>query len=682
MTDAPATPAVSPNHLIGAWAIVASVASVAIGVAIGPDLVGVVPDPTHLAVLGLLAGAILASGLVAIARTPGASPTVAFLGLVAAAAALTALQTVAPTVTPHTPFAIFLVVGPWRYLLLPVVLHFALELAWHHQQRHWRGMIVGWYALHVALFVATAGGLATGEAPLVNVVDGFFLRQTFEPIGTTLAIGAVVLSLASPNRRKRHRQGVMWTLAALLLGLMPMIVVSLFPELPARLGFPTDAPFATLPLLAFFGLAGILSLPMVNPLKRDMAAHRLAQRLLDNADLPSGLREVAEQLRNTFEAEAVVVRVATPPTEVTLGTPSRERPDGPFVPDAETFDQRRAVVAPIGRSGDPLGEVYLEGRFPGAFGRREQGWLMAFLGPISSAVRVRRREAEREAQLATNAELARELSRQLAHATGLLPELTPDDGRGIPLPVDASEVLQLLSSSTRAIGDESEGVEAVVAETRAHVRAASDAIAHALDGLHALGTQLLTLTRRSDAIAGINDKVSGVAFRTNLLANTAALEASRAGTAGRTFAVLAEEIRRLADGAAEASTAILDETTGLVADTAAIETRLFALRGALTNAIHEAEASEDSARQMGELAGSMESRARGLWPAIEEANTVAARRSARDTHLTETLEQFLAERGAVTTALSAHRDAIDRLSERLERLARVGRSTRPRQTTR
>ena len=57
------------------------------------------------------------------------------------------------------------------------------------------------------------------------------------------------------------------------------------------------------------------------------------------------------------------------------------------------------MVAPIGRSGDPLGEVYLEGRFPGAFGRREREWLMAFLGPISSTIRVRRREAEREVQL-------------------------------------------------------------------------------------------------------------------------------------------------------------------------------------------------------------------------------------------------------------------------------------------
>ena len=49
--------------------------------------------------------------------------------------------------------------------------------------------------------------------------------------------------------------------------------------------------FTTLPLLALFGLGGILALPMVNPRKRDLAAYRLAQRLLDDADLQAGMRE-------------------------------------------------------------------------------------------------------------------------------------------------------------------------------------------------------------------------------------------------------------------------------------------------------------------------------------------------------------------------------------------------------
>jgi len=101
------------------------------------------------------------------------------------------------------------------------------------------------------------------------------------------------------------------------------------------------------------------------------------------------------------------------------------------------------------------------------------------------------------------------------------------------------------------------------------------------------------------------------------------------------------------------------------------------LRAGLTEAIREAEASEEAVRQIVVLAGALESSARALWPAVEEANAVAQRRSARDSHLTATFDALVTERTTLANALSAHRDAVDRLGEQLERLARAGRG-RPR----
>ncbi|MBL0179705.1 MAG: hypothetical protein IPP98_11345 [Gemmatimonadetes bacterium] len=366
MTDAQTTASVSLRRPLGSWPLIAAVACISAGLVVGPLLISPAPDSTVVAVSGLVALLLLGLGVLALIQTPEAPPTAPFLGLVSAAAVLTALLSLDAPVSKSTPLGLFLIVGPWRYLLTPVVVHFALAVAWNHQQRFWFGIVTGWYALHGALFVATAGGIAFGEAPLLRVVDGFFLRQTFEPVGATLAVGALLLSLASSNRRASQRQAVSWTLAAVLFGLVPAVVSSLVPELLGSIGLPILPVFTTLPLLAIFGLGGILALPMVNPRKRDLAAYRLAQRLLDDADLQAGIRESAEQLRTIFEAEAVVIRIGTPDLEVTVGTPRRARPEGAFVPDAETFDERRSVVAPIGRSGDPLGEVYLEGRFPGS----------------------------------------------------------------------------------------------------------------------------------------------------------------------------------------------------------------------------------------------------------------------------------------------------------------------------
>jgi len=57
-----------------------------------------------------------------------------------------------------------------------------------------------------------------------------------------------------------------------------------------------------------------------------------------------------------------------------------------------------------------------------------------------------------------------------------------------------------------------------------------------------------------------------------------------------------------------------------------------------------------------------------LRPVISEANVVAKRRTARDHHLTSTLERFLDERAALSRALALHRDAMERLSKTLSAL--------------
>lgn len=105
-----------------------------------------------------------------------------------------------------------------------------------------------------------------------------------------------------------------------------------------------------------------------------------------------------------------------------------------------------------------------------------------------------------------------------------------------------------------------------VREAAATGAAAVDRTAEAMHTIQrsiaAAETAMIALTARSEAATAIVRVVEGIAEQTNLLALNAAIEAARAGEHGRGFGVVAEEVRRLAEGTARSTR----EISGLLAD--------------------------------------------------------------------------------------------------------------------
>ncbi|HET7535351.1 MAG TPA: Cache 3/Cache 2 fusion domain-containing protein [Candidatus Didemnitutus sp.] len=111
---------------------------------------------------------------------------------------------------------------------------------------------------------------------------------------------------------------------------------------------------------------------------------------------------------------------------------------------------------------------------------------------------------------------------------------------------ETSASLEEMSSMTRRNAD---------GATQANelARAARQAADRGAGDMKAMSTAMSDIKSSSDDIAKIIKTIDEIAFQTNLLALNAAVEAARAGEAGAGFAVVAEEVRALAQRSAVAA---------------------------------------------------------------------------------------------------------------------------------
>ena len=148
---------------------------------------------------------------------------------------------------------------------------------------------------------------------------------------------------------------------------------------------------------------------------------------------------------------------------------------------------------------------------------------------------------------------AQEQSSQTTEVAGAVEEMTKTI-------LETSKNSSIAAATAKSAGISAKEGGNVVKQTIEGMNRIADVVSKSAETVHALG-------KSSDQIGEIIQVIDDIADQTNLLALNAAIEAARAGEQGRGFAVVADEVRKLAERTTKATKEIAIMITQIQKDT-------------------------------------------------------------------------------------------------------------------
>ena len=172
------------------------------------------------------------------------------------------------------------------------------------------------------------------------------------------------------------------------------------------------------------------------------------------------------------------------------------------------------------------------------------------------------------------------------------------------------------------------------------------------------------LGKQAESIGGVMNVISDIADQTNLLALNAAIEAARAGEAGRGFAVVADEVRKLAEKTM-AATQEVGSNINSIQQSARVNIE------EVDTAVRSVAEATDLANSSGEALGVIVELASVNSAIVASIATAAEEQSATSEEINGAIDEINRITGETTDGMIQSSEAVQELSRMAQELRRV-----------
>lgn len=248
---------------------------------------------------------------------------------------------------------------------------------------------------------------------------------------------------------------------------------------------------------------------------------------------------------------------------------------------------------------------------------------------------------------ATTEEISRNLKSQTERASQIASAAEEMSQTVVDIAKNASNIAEV-SVTTASVAKEGKDM---TTNTAKEIKVIEGAIGKLSEVINVLG-------ERSRQIGEIVTVIKDIADQTNLLALNAAIEAARAGEQGRGFAVVADEVRKLAERTTKATDEIAEMIRG-------IQTEVDVAEGSMEDATKKVASGVELSNKSAEILGQILSKAQELQSMIQQIASATEEMSSVTDHITQDI-------GSIAEGSKEISLAVEQSAQTASDIARLG----------